>query len=82
MNWAAVLQYAVSGAIVSWPVFVAGLVVSHRKTRQHVDRVTAVQTEKFETLTAEQTWQLEHADRGGRAAGRYHGHGEDGSPGT
>lgn len=92
MTWHDVLMYALSGAIVSWPVFLAGQFVSHRKIRAHVDRVTAYQTEQIAQFTDQQTRQLEAgklpadlpADgvggRGEQAAERYHGHGEDAPP--
>ena len=51
-------------ALASLPVFLIGLWFSHRKLRQHVDRVTAVQTEDIAGITADQTEELE------RRAGR------------
>jgi hypothetical protein len=64
-----------SGALVSWPVFIAGILLN----RRHVSRVTEAQTEKIAELTDAQTEQLR--DPGARRPGRhqpgpggYHGH--------
>ena len=38
MNWTVVWQSAIASIIASWPLFIAGLWVSHRKMREHVDR--------------------------------------------
>lgn len=62
LNWSAIVQYAISGALVSWPVFLAGLWIGHRKVRQHVDRVTEQQTDSIASgmrkITDEQTQSL------------------------
>lgn len=58
LNWSLIVQYAISGAIVSWPVFIAGLWIGHRKARQHVDRVTRQQTFDVKKITDAQTQNL------------------------
>lgn len=55
MHWSSVLGYAISGAIVSWPVFIAGQVLSHRKLRAHIDTKTRQQTGQLVNLTDQQT---------------------------
>lgn len=75
MNWDAILQYAISGALVSWPVFIGGLWAAHVRTKQHIDRATQEQTEQIAEMTREQTGELER--RRSRQPGRtYHGHGD------
>lgn len=67
--WVSVL----AEALASVPVFVAGLAISHRRLRRHVDAVTRRQTGDFRTITDEQTTELERR-RAGRVA-RITGHG-------
>lgn len=50
-------------ALASLPVFLVGLWISHRKLREHVDKVTRTQTGDFEEITAAQTAQLESSRR-------------------
>lgn len=77
VNWHAVWQYVIGGAIVSWPPVLAGYWLTWRKTRKHVDAATERQNLLIEKLTAQQTRDL--MDSGLLAARRagYHGHGED-----
>ena len=78
MNWWAVLQYVIGGAVVSWPGVAAGLWLAVRKTKAHVDASTAEQTGRIEQITDAQTRTL----LGHRAPGpgrEYHGHGEGSS---
>ena len=58
LDWSAITGYAISGAIVSWPVFIIGLVIGHRKARQHVDQVTEQQTSAVRKITENQTTSL------------------------
>jgi hypothetical protein len=78
LNWTLVLQSVIAGALVSWPVFIAGLVVSHRRTREHVDRVTARQTEQIAELTDAQTSEIAGAleRRHQQGPETYHEHGD------
>jgi hypothetical protein len=83
VNWAAVWQYAVSGALVSWPVFLAGLWASHRKTREHVDQAVGSAVEQqnawIRELTDAQTSELERRarqDRHQQGPEPYHRHGD------
>lgn len=82
MNWGAVLPYVVSGAAVSWPVFIAGLITSNRRIRRHVNDVTGQQTAAIEEITRKQTEQIKSGQlRPGRpdgGPGQYHGH-DDGA---
>lgn len=48
IDWATILQYSISGAIVSWPGVVAGFWLNWRKTRSHIDQATREQTEHLE----------------------------------
>lgn len=63
MSWGDIWGYALSGAIVSWPVFIAGQVISHRKLRQHVDNKLAQQTGQLVNVTDQQTETLLHSYR-------------------
>jgi hypothetical protein len=45
--------------LASCPVFLAGLWVSHRKLKTHVDRKTDQQTGDIKTITDQQTAELE-----------------------
>lgn len=75
MNWHAVAQYVIGGAIVSWPPVLAGYWLTWRKTRAHVDQRTAEQNELIEQVTEQQTSALLRA----RRPGGYHEHGDDSS---
>lgn len=78
MNWNAVWQYVIGGAIVSWPGVIAGFWMTWRKTRNHVDARTEQQNELIERLTADQTAALLAARNRHPGPGQsYHGHGED-----
>jgi len=59
LDWSAIVGYAISGAIVSWPVFIAGLVIGHRKAARHVENVTGRQTDDIRKMTEEQTRTLQ-----------------------
>jgi hypothetical protein len=52
--------------LASLPVFIFGLVVSHRKLARHINRVTSEQTGDIRAITDEQTTELEQG-RGRRA---------------
>jgi hypothetical protein len=58
LDWSAIVEYAVSGAIVSWPVFVIGLVASHRRAVRRLDQVTSRQTGELRQITDDQTGEL------------------------
>lgn len=75
LDWSTIVQYTISGAIVSWPVFIAGLWFSHRNTQQHVDQVTEQQTHDVRKITDTQTATL--LDRLGGAY-QQHDSGEEG----
>lgn len=55
MNWTLIFQYVISGAVVSWPVFIAGQVIGHRKATRHVEQVTGQQTADVRQITDDQT---------------------------
>jgi len=60
LDWTLIVQYAISGAIVSWPVFIAGLWIGHRKSRRHIETVADRQTHAVRKITDDQTGILLH----------------------
>ena len=63
MSWDQVWELTLSGALVSWPVFIAGLFVSHRKLTRHVDKKLSQQTGQLVNVTDQQTETLLHSYR-------------------
>jgi hypothetical protein len=58
LNWETVLQSVIAGAIVSWPVFAAGLMLQHRRARTDLRKVTRAQTTDLQARLDEQTRQI------------------------
>ena len=62
MNWTLILGYAISGAIVSWPVFITGLVWNAREGKKHTEQQLAEHSADIkdfaEDLTRAQTQEL------------------------
>jgi hypothetical protein len=48
-------EQTLSGSLSSFPVFAAGLWLSHRSLKKHLTKVTNQQTSKLEATTNEQT---------------------------
>lgn len=69
LDWTEITQTVIAGAAVSWPVFAAGIWISHRRIREHVDDVTGDQTGQLKKITDQQTGILLH-----RLGPEYHGH--------
>ena len=77
MNWNLIIGYAVSGAIVSWPVFIVGLIWNAREGKRHTEARLTEQTTDIkdfaEDLTKAQTEELRHRRMPpGRGQGRTH----------
>lgn len=77
MNWSLVVGYAVSGALVSWPVFIAGLIWNAREGKRHTEARLTEQTADIkdfaEDLTKAQTAELRRRRISlGRGQGRTH----------
>ena len=48
-------QDVIVGIVINWPVFIGGLVASHRRTARKLDQVTGTQTGQIKTIADEQT---------------------------